>query len=621
MAHESFEDREIAEYLNTNFISIKVDREERPDVDSVYMSVCMSLTGDGGWPLSIFMSPDQKPFYAGTYFPKYSLYQRPGFLDLLRAVKNAWKNSRDELIKSGEDITKALKEQESKKGTANVQELIQNGENYLRRYFDKENAGFGRAPKFPTPHNLIFLLKYAYYYKDNNALEMAEKTLISLYRGGIFDHIGYGFSRYSTDSVYLVPHFEKMLYDNALLTIAYLECYQCTKVTHYREIAEKIMEYVKKELTEASGGFYCAQDADSEGKEGKYYVFFPEEAIKILGEEDGRYFNEYFDITKEGNFEGANIPNRIKAVKQSGLQSIKNDRIDGLCRKMYDYRLTRMKLHKDDKILTSWSSLMIAAYAHAYRILGEEKYLEEAVRGVQFIKKHLTEGERLKVLYRDGVSKGEGHLEDYAFYCLALLYLYEGSFEAEFLKEALYYAKIMLELFFDTEEGGFYLYAKDAESLLFRPKTAEDNAMPSGNSAAALVLQRLALLTGDASMEKACNLQLNYLSEVIDYPVSHCFTLSVMLSEINPSRELVCVSVSKDIKELQKILREHYLPDMTVIVKNGENEKLLGELIPFTREYPVEEKDAYYLCEDKKCQKPVYNIEELKSLLRIPVII
>lgn len=617
MAHESFEDGEIAEYLNANFVSIKVDREERPDIDSVYMSVCMSLTGDGGWPLSIFMSPDQKPFYAGTYFPRYSHYQRPGFLDLLRAVKNAWENSRGELIKSGEDITKALKEQENRKGTASLQELIRQGEVYLSRSFDRENAGFGRAPKFPTPHNLMFLLKYFYYYKDNTALEMVERTLTALYSGGIFDHIGYGFSRYSTDSIYLVPHFEKMLYDNALLTIAYLECCQCTKIPHYRDIAERILEYVKKELTETAGGFYSAQDADSEGEEGKYYVLLPEEAIKILGEEDGKYFNEYFDITGEGNFEGANIPNRIKAIRQNGLQGIKNSRIDGLCRKMYGYRLSRRKLHKDDKVLTSWSSLMIAAYACAYRVLGEEKYLEEAVRGVQFIRKHLAEGGRLKVLYREGESKGEGHLEDYAFYCLALLYLYEGSFEAEYLKEAIDYTKVMLELFFDTEEGGFYLYAKDAESLLFRPKTAEDNAMPSGNSVAALVLQRLALLTGDASFEKASYLQLKYLSEVIHYPASHCFTLSVMLSEINPSRELVCMAGNKECRELKKLLREHYLPDVTVIVKNRENAVLLDELVPFIREYPLEEKDAYYLCEDKKCQKPVYSIEELTALLRI----
>lgn len=615
MAHESFEDNEVAEYLNANFVSIKVDREERPDIDSVYMSVCVNMTGDGGWPLTIFMSSEQKPFYAGTYFPKHSLYQRPGLLDLLHAVKAAWEGSRDELIKSSEDITRTLKEQEKRKGTSGLQELVHTGGTYLKRYYDKENAGFGRAPKFPTPHNLSFLLKYSYYFKDKETLEIAEKTLLALYRGGIFDHVGFGFSRYSTDAIYLVPHFEKMLYDNALLTCAYLECYQYTKKEPYREIAERIMEYVKRELTDSNGGFYCAQDADSEGEEGKYYVFEPKEAIEVLGEEDGRYFNEYFDITSKGNFEGANIPNRIKAVDLDGLQSIRNERIDSLGQKMYEYRLSRMKLHKDDKILTSWSSLMIAAYANAYRVIGKEEYLTEAVRGIEFIQKNLAEEGRLKVLYRDGSSKGEGHLEDYAFYCMALISLYEGSFEAEYLKEALHYANVLLELFFDWEEGGFYLYAKDAESLLFRPKTAEDNAMPSGNSIAAWVLQKLALLTGDASFIKAYNLQLSYLSGVIQHPLSHCAALSVMLSEMNPSRELVFVSASKEIKELQKFLREGYYPDMTVIVKKEDNAKLLAELIPFTEDYPLEEEDAYYLCENKKCQKPVRQIEELKGLL------
>lgn len=617
MAHESFEDNEVAEYLNANFVSIKVDREERPDIDSVYMSVCVNMTGDGGWPLTIFMSPDQKPFYAGTYFPKHSLYQRPGLLDLLHAVKAAWEGSRDELIKSSEDITRTLKEQEKRKGTSGLQELVHTGGTYLKRYYDKENAGFGRAPKFPTPHNLSFLLKYSYYFKDKETLEMAEKTLLALYRGGIFDHVGFGFSRYSTDAIYLVPHFEKMLYDNALLTGAYLECYQYTKKEPYREIAERIMEYVKRELTDSNGGFYCAQDADSEGEEGKYYVFEPKEAIEVLGEEDGRYFNEYFDITSKGNFEGANIPNRIKAVDLDGLQNIRNERIDSLGQKMYEYRLSRMKLHKDDKILTSWSSLMIAAYANAYRVIGKEEYLTEAVRGIEFIQKNLAEEGRLKVLYRDGSSKGEGHLEDYAFYCMALISLYEGSFEAEYLKEALHYTNVLLELFFDWEEGGFYLYAKDAESLLFRPKTAEDNAMPSGNSIAAWVLQKLELLTGDASFIKAYNLQLSYLSGVIQYPLSHCAALSVMLSEMNPSRELVFVSAGKEIKELQKFLREGYYPDMTVIVKKEDNAKLLAELIPFTEDYPLEEEDAYYLCENKKCQKPVRQIEELKGLLLV----
>lgn len=616
MAHESFEDEEIADYLNANFISIKIDREERPDIDSVYMSACVNFTGQGGWPLSIFMSPDQKPFYAGTYFPKNSNYQMHGFWDLLRAVKKAWVDSREELLQSGEDITKTLAE-EKRNENVSPKVLTERGEDFLKKYFDKVNGGFGSAPKFPTPHNLMFLLNYSYYYKDREALKMVEYTLDALYRGGIFDHIGYGFSRYSTDEVYLVPHFEKMLYDNALLVIAYLECGQITGKAPYLEVAEKVMEYVDRELTDKEGGFYCAQDADSEGEEGKYYVFTPDEVLAVLGQEEGSYFNQYFGISEEGNFEGANIPNRIKAVELGELLETGNERIDGLCGKMREYRLHRTKLHKDDKMLTAWNSLMITAYARAYQILGKDKYLKRAVRGVEFIESHLMEKDRLKVHYRDGGSKGEGHLEDYAFFAMALLTLYDSSFEAEYLNRALKVARTMLDLFFDKEEGGFYLYARDGESLIYRPKVTEDNALPSGNSAAAFVLKRLSALTGDTELIKASALQLKYLSEIIRYPMSHCFTLSVMLSDINPERELVCVAGEKQECGLEKLLKEHFIPDLTVILKNEKNQEELNKLIPFTKDYPIEKGTAYYLCENKKCLKPVYHLEELERLLKL----
>lgn len=616
MAHESFEDNEIAEYLNAHFISIKVDREERPDIDSVYMAACVSLTGDGGWPLSIFMSPDKKPFYAGTYFPKNSNYQMPGFRDLARAVKNAWENSRGELLQSGEELTNAIKIPQKRKESADLKELTEKGAENLKKYFDKENGGFGRAPKFPTPHNLMFLLKYSYYYRDKESQIMAEKTLDALYRGGIYDHIGYGFSRYSTDSIYLVPHFEKMLYDNALLASAYLESYQITGKEHYREIAERILAYVDRELTDKLGGFYCAQDADSEGEEGKYYVLRPEEVIAVLGEDDGNYFNQYFDITGRGNFEGANIPNRIQKVELLSSYKVTDDRIDRLCSKMYEYRRQRTKLHKDDKMLASWNGLMIMTYAKAYQILGVEEYLKKAVNGVGFIEEHLIEKDRLKVHFRDGAGSGEGHLEDYAFYAMALLTLYECSFEVNYLDKALKITEKMMELFFDSADGGFFLYAKDGESLIYRPKVAEDNAIPSGNSAAAYVLKKLSALTGNVELVEAAALQLKYLSEVIDYPISHCFTLSVLLTEVNVSRELVCVTEGSVDKGLKQLLKEQYLPDLTVVLKNRENQEELSRLIPFTREYPLENRTAYYLCENRKCRRPVYTIEELQQLLK-----
>lgn len=617
MAHESFENQEIAEYLNANFISIKVDREERPDVDNVYMTACVSLTGEGGWPLTIFMAPDQKPFYAGTYFPKHSNYHMPGFLDLIRAVKKAWDNSREELIKAGDDITEAMQKVSRKNRNIDLAELTEKGAEALKKYFDKANGGFGRAPKFPTPHNLMFLLKYFYYKGDTEALDMVEKTLDALYRGGIFDHIGYGFSRYSTDSVFLVPHFEKMLYDNALLTIAYLECLLLTGKKHYGEIAERILRYVEGELTHKEGGFFCAQDADSEGEEGKYYTFLPEEVLLVLGEEDGKYFNEYFDITERGNFEGKNIPNRIHSLELKNIQSIRNEKIDTLTDILYRYRIERASLHKDDKILTSWNGLMITASAKAYSVLKESKYLDIAVKGIEFIESHLAEEGRLKVHYRDGSSKGEGHLDDYAFYCMALLAVYDASWDIRYLHLAVNYTKSMLEYFFDEMEGGFYLNATDSESLIWRAKTAEDNAIPSGNSAAALVLKRLADLTGETVFMDAAALQIKYLSEVIQHPMSHCFSLSVMLHFIYPGKELVCVTKDGNTGELKELLSSHYLPGLTVIIKDEENESQLGALLPFTRDYPIEERTAYYLCQNRSCLRPVYNTADLKQLLKL----
>lgn len=616
MAHESFEDTEIAKYLNDNYIAIKVDREERPDIDNVYMTACVSLTGEGGWPLSIFMAPDQRPFYAGTYFPKHSNYQRPGFTDLLRAVKQAWVKNREELIKSSDDIVETMQKKEQRRAETNLLELTDNGAAALKKYFDKNNGGFGRAPKFPTPHNLMFLLKYYYYKKDSEVLDIVEKTLEAMYRGGIFDHIGYGFSRYSTDSVFLVPHFEKMLYDNALLTLAYLECLLITGKEYYGEIAERVLLYVERELTHSLGGFFCAQDADSEGEEGKYYTFKPEETLQLLGEE-GEYFNNHFDITGNGNFEGKNIPNRIHTLELRNIQTIREKQIDELIPQVYNYRLQRTSLHKDDKILTSWNGLMITACAKAYRVLKTDKYLEMAVKGVEFIEKYLSEKGRLKVRYREGSSKGEGHLEDYAFYTMALLSLYETTYDINYLKLAVDYTKTMLEFFFDEEEGGFFLNAKDSESLIYRAKSVDDNAIPSGNSVAACVLKKLADLTGDITFINSANLQIEYLSGVIDHPLSHCYTLSAMLDFLHPGKELVCVSKDSNTEELRELLNSHYLPELSVVIKNQKNAEELNSLIPYTKDYPLEERTAYYLCQNGSCLRPVYDIPALKELMNI----
>ena len=648
MAHESFEDQEVADYLNNHFVAIKVDKEERPDVDSIYMTVCQNLTGSGGWPLTIFMFPDQKPFFAGTYYPKRSRYNMPGILDLLEAVHEKWETEREELLRTSEGITSSLKEHRNREVSEGqiTEELFVNGAHSLISHFDSQYGGFGRAPKFPTPHNLMFLLRSYYYKREDKALKVVEKTLNSMYKGGIFDHIGYGFSRYSTDSKWLVPHFEKMLYDNGLLVLTYLETYQITKKEHYKQIAEMTMEYVLRELTSNEGGFYCAQDADSEGVEGKYYVFTPEEIIDLLGKDDGSFFNEYYGITSKGNFEGKSIPNRLHGdivnstsaksrdklfgnplfyqlgipvtPEQNNRTNLLEERIGGLRIKVLNYRAHRTSLHKDDKILTSWNGIMIGAFAKAYKILRDKRYLQAAVKAEEFIGEHLIKGDDLYVLYREGSAKGTGHIDDYAFYCLALIELYDATLDIQYLSKAFRFSQILIRKFFDKDSGGFYLYAEDAETLIHRPKEIYDGAIPSGNSVAAYVLLKLSAYTAKAELIQAADKQNAYIAGIIeDYPSAYCFALMALGMAVYKTRELICVLPDASfIEGVQELLSRHFLPDVTVLVKTKENQEQLKALAVFTEDYKIDEKTpAYYLCENYACRAPVNNLKELENLL------
>lgn len=426
MAHESFEDTKVADILNENFISIKVDKEERPDIDSIYMNVCQALTGSGGWPTTIFMTPNQKPFFAGTYFPKNSSGGMIGFIDLISNICKRWTERKDDFIQTSNEILKALNADGDVKHNE-AEDVIEKAVHMFKNTFDKTHGGFGHAPKFPAPHNLMFLMDYYKKEKDKHTLEMVEKTLVQMYKGGIFDHIGFGFSRYSTDEKFLVPHFEKMLYDNALLMSSYILAFDITKNELYSNIAEKTALYVLRELTNPDGGFYCAQDADSDGVEGKYYIFDPDEIINLLGNEIGKKFNDYYNITKNGNFEGKNIPNllfqtKFKSDNETYLQPI------------YDYRKTRTQLHLDDKILTSWNSLMISAFAMMYRILDNNKYLEVAKKACRFIDKNLSDGTNLFVSFRNKKVSENGFLDDYAFYIYALINMYEATLENHYLE-------------------------------------------------------------------------------------------------------------------------------------------------------------------------------------------
>ena len=609
MAHESFEDREVADLLNREFVSIKVDREERPDIDAVYMSVCQAMTGSGGWPLTIFMTPEQKPFFAGTYFPKHGGYGRFGLMDLLDRVAYLWKNNREELLQAGNQITAAVNQEQTGNGQKPDRQLIERAYTQLAQRFDHKWGGFGGAPKFPTPHNLLFLLRYADVAQEPNAMKMVEITLEDMARGGIFDHIGGGFSRYSTDKMWLVPHFEKMLYDNALLLIAYTKAYQHTKRECFADTAHRTARYILRELASEEGGCYCGQDADSDGIEGKYYVFTPEEVKVVLGEADGEEFCRLYDITDSGNFEGKSIPNRIHSSENGW------DMNDPRLEKLYDYRMNRTKLHKDDKILLSWNAWAMIALAKAGQALEEPSYQEAAIRIHDFIEsKMVTENDRLYLRYRDGEAAYVGQLEDYAVYALALLELYSTTFNVKYLQSAIHRAKQMVELFEDKKNSGYFMTAFDGEQLIARPKETYDGAMPSGNSVAAMVLQTLASLTGEQKWQAAADSQLSFLAgEIGEYPSASCFGVLAMMDALYPHRELVCATSDGLPSEVKGYLKGHPSDDLHILLKNKDNAETLTECASFTKDYPIPKQGTmYYLCENGACKAPVSEFSKLK---------
>ena len=608
MAHESFEDEETARILNQYFISIKVDKEERPDIDSIYMSVCQAFTGSGGWPTTIFMTPDQKPFFAGTYFPKKAKYGQIGLQELLLAVWQKWKKDRKTLLDSAEDVISHLKQknvisdQESEMiEDADVQ-LIETAFRHYTQLFDSKNGGFGRAPKFPTPHNLLFLMRY--YEKSGNkeALNMVEKTLIQMYRGGIFDHIGGGFSRYSTDDYFLVPHFEKMLYDNALLIMAYCKAYQLTGKSIYCAVAKKTADYVLREMTSEEGGFYSAQDADSEGVEGKYYLFEPKEIIQICGEEKGKKFNQYFDITERGNFEGKSIPNLLK---QNDWESISDifvsnrfgQEFEECKKKIYEYRKERYQLHLDDKILTSWNGLMISAMCDLYCVSGDRSYLEAAVKAQDFIEENLCEKDALFVSFREGKRSEKGFLDDYANGIFALIHLYKATFNKDYLEKAKRFCEKTIDSFYDKENGGFFLYGEDNEILILRPKETYDGAVFSGNSAMAYNLVQLFYLTGEDKYSEMAEKQLKFLAaESRDYPSGHAMFLIALLEYDNaPDKVTIVVKEKKDLEEL----RCRVPLDMVIhVLENPTKDYLL-----------LNDKTTFYVCKEHSCRPPANELK------------
>lgn len=643
MAHESFEDEEIAEILNEKFISIKVDKEERPDIDSIYMSVCQALTGSGGWPTTIFMTPEQKPFFAGTYFPKTSRMGMVGFQKLIISIAETWEKERNRLLESSDEIVTFIKKNNRtgnwKKRTEDSTQLLEYAVGIYKRSFDKEYGGFGDAPKFPAPHNLLFLMNYYERTKEPAVMEMVDKTLTQMYHGGIFDHIGGGFSRYSTDKFFLAPHFEKMLYDNALLIMAYCKACELTRNVLYQEVAERTATYVLKELTSPEGGFYCAQDADSEGIEGKYYLFEPWEIIEILGKEKGEVFCRYFDITEDGNFEGKNILNLLKnqntdersaqhslkdqnfekstnqnpeekniqrLLKQGvdennreNLYTQKNDIQKSDFIKLYEYRKQRYHLHLDDKILTSWNGLMIAAMCHLYRITENELYLETAEKAQKFIEDNLCEDDTLFVSWREGKSSGKGFLDDYANEIFALLALYEATLEQKYLEKAQVFCGKAVSSFYDENMGGFFLNSSENETLILQPKEIYDGAVPSGNSMMAYNLVRLSYYLNEEKYKAYAKKQISFMEQEADrYPAGYAMFLTALFDFVLMPEKIVIVLKEK--KDIQKISCKIPLGALIRVLENP------------TVEYPrKDEKTTYYVCKGTVCMPAVNNLEEV----------
>ena len=629
MAHESFEDEEVARILNQNFIAIKVDREERPDVDQIYMSVCQAMTGRGGWPLSIFMTAEGKPFFAGTYFPKSSRMGMTGFMDLLSQIASIWQNDRQKILKASEEITQAIKSSnEGRPGHAVGSDTLKKAYEQLTRAFDPNWGGFGTAPKFPTPHNLTFLLRWHKRSIDPSALKMVEKTLDAMRRGGIFDQIGLGFHRYSVDREWLVPHFEKMLYDQALLTMAYTEAYQTTGKAKFSQVVREILTYVLRDMTAPEGGFYCAEDADSEGKEGLFYVWTPGEVKKHLGDRLGDLFCRFYDISDAGNFEDRfSIPHipvdpETFAKKEGmGLKELETV-LEDARQKLFIVREKRIHPLKDDKILTAWNGLMIAALAKASQALGDQAYADAARKAADFILKNLrTADGRLLRRYRQGDAAYPGYLDDYAFMVWGLIELYEATFDISYLEQAVAMNKEMIDIFWDKQGGGLYFTGKGNEPLVMQNKEIYDGALPSGNSVAALNFLRLGRMTGNIGLEQKYEQLIRpFSAQVTEHPIAHTQLLAALDFVVGPSREIVITGdpTLDDTQTMINAIYRKFLPNKVLLFRpQGLGGKRLAGLSPYTEFMaPVNHKPTVFVCEQYACQAPITDVGQLEAALK-----
>ena len=601
MAKESFADPAVAEALR-DYVAVKVDREERPDLDAVYLRACAAISGSAGWPMTLLLTPEGEPFFAATYLPKENRGDQIGLLPLLRAAARKWREDPEELRRSGAALTAMLRRSAETPPEEPSLACAERAKNQLLDSFDEEYGGFGTAPKFPAPHQLLFLLRYARAANDRAARAAAEKTLRQMARGGIFDQIGGGFSRYSTDREWLAPHFEKTLYDNALLALAYTEAWQDGRLALYRSVAERTLDWCLRELRDERGGFFAGQDADSAGEEGAYYLFTPAEVRAVLGESEGRGFCECYDVTEEGNFRGKSIPNLLLNQR---WQLVPEGY--GLYReKLRHYRRQRLPLAVDNKVLTGWNGLLLAALARAGRVFDSPVYLDAARELADFLAREAGEPGALKAVWIEGEARFPARLDDYAFYALGLLELYRADYDPKHLRLAAKLAEQIPARFADPA-GGFFLTAADDEKLILRPKETTDGALPCGNSAAALLFRRLWRLTAREEWREASEKQLRFLCGGLGaYPAAACFGLTAVLDAATETKELLCVSPDEGVPEALRAVGRRYAPELEILLKTPARAETLAEAAPFTAACaPKDGKTAYYLCAGGACGLPV----------------
>lgn len=625
MAHESFENEEIARLMNENFINIKVDREERPDLDQIYMSAVQMMTGHGGWPMTMFLTPEGVPFYGGTYYPPADRYNMPGFPRVLLSVAEAYRSQTDQVANTATTMLGELRRMGLAEESRDVltAEVLDNASRRIVANYDRVHGGFGGAPKFPPAMTLEFLLQTQYRNHSDELLSIITETCHKMAEGGMYDQLGGGFHRYSVDAKWLVPHFEKMLYDNALLSRLYLHVYQLTRDEFYRRIAEEILDYVVREMTDSSGGFYSSQDADSEGEEGKFFVWSQQEVIAALGQPDSAIFSDYYDVTEHGNFEGHNILHvktslEAVALKHSISVERANEILEASRLKLFDIRESRIKPGRDEKILTAWNGLMLASFAEASAILDREDYGDVARANATFLLSQLKKDGLLLRTHKAGESKLNAYLEDYANLIHGLVALYESTGELEWFENALELADKMVEQFWDDEAGGFFFTGKSHERLIVRSKEWFDNATPSGNSVAALSLLRLSLLTANDDYRRRATTVLRLMADQFRrYPSAFGFTLAALDFYLSSPLEVAIVGTRPD-SRLDGLIRTFwrgYLPNRVLALCTNSFEAAASRIRLLEGRNTLETQPTAFVCEGYSCKTPTLTAEALEQQL------